>query len=75
MSVDAILAQGTISQRRKKLEELAGGKGLSAAYTATLSRMQAQRGHNFSNKVLAQRIQSSDTDLTQVDLYIADIQD
>jgi len=27
----------------------------------------------FSNKVLAQRIQSSDTDLTQVDLYIADI--
>ena len=29
----------------------------------------------FSNKVLAQRIQSSDTDLTQVDLYIADIKD
>jgi len=30
---------------------------------------------SFSNKVLAQRIQSSDTDLTQVDLYIADIKD
>jgi len=29
----------------------------------------------FSNKVLAQPIQSSDTDLTQVDLYIADIKD
>ena len=29
----------------------------------------------FSNKVLAQRIQSSDTDLTQVGLYIADIKD
>ena len=32
-------------------------------------------GACFSNKVLAQRIQSSDTDLTQVDLYIADIKD
>jgi len=31
--------------------------------------------HSFNNKVLAQRIQSSDTDLTQVDLYIADIKD
>jgi len=31
--------------------------------------------NSFSNKVLAQRIQSSDTDLTQVDLYIADIKD
>jgi len=30
---------------------------------------------SFSNKVLAQRIQSSNTDLTQVDLYIADIKD
>jgi len=29
----------------------------------------------FSNKVLVQRIQSSDTDLTQVDFYIADIKD
>jgi len=32
-------------------------------------------GIAFSNKVLAQRIQSSDSDLTQVDLYIADIKD
>jgi len=30
---------------------------------------------SFNNEVLAQRIQSSDTDLRQVDLYIADIKD
>ena len=35
----------TISQRREKLEELARGNGLSDAYTATLTRLRAQKGN------------------------------
>jgi len=35
----------TIRRRRKKLEEMAGGNGLSDAYTATLTRLKAQRGN------------------------------
>ena len=35
----------TIRQRRKKLEEMARGNGLSDAYTATLVRLKAQKGN------------------------------
>jgi len=35
----------TISQRRKKLLEMARGNGLSDAYTATLTRLKAQKGN------------------------------
>ena len=35
----------TIRQRRKKLEEMERGNGLSDAYTATLSRLKAQNGN------------------------------
>ena len=45
LNVDAILGEVTIRQRRKKLEEMTQGNGLSGAYTATLSRMKAQKGY------------------------------
>ena len=35
----------TIGQRRKKLEEMARGNGLSDAYTATLTRLKGQKGN------------------------------
>ena len=35
----------TIRQRRKKLEEMTQGNGLRDAYTATLSRLKAQKGY------------------------------
>jgi hypothetical protein len=35
LNIDAILAEVTIRQRRKKLEEMTQGNGLSEAYTAT----------------------------------------
>ena len=35
----------TIRQRRKKLKEMTQGNGLSEAYTATLTRMKAQKGY------------------------------
>ena len=35
----------TIRQRRKKLEEMTQGNGLSDAYTATLTRLKAQKGN------------------------------
>jgi len=35
----------TIGQRRKKLEEMARGNGLSDAYTTTLTRLRAQKGN------------------------------
>ena len=44
LNIDAILGGVTIGQRRKKLEEMARGKGLSDAYTATLTRLKAQKG-------------------------------
>ena len=43
--MDAILGEVTIRQRRKKLQEMTHGNGLSDAYTATLSRLKAQKGH------------------------------
>src|SRR5205807_2578820 len=45
LNMDAILGEVTISQRRKKLEEMARGNGLSDAYTATLTRLKAQKGN------------------------------
>src|SRR5207302_11271946 len=44
-SMDAILGEVTIRQRKKKLEEMTGGHGLSNAYTATLTRLRAQTGN------------------------------
>jgi len=45
LNIDAILGEVTIRQRRKKLEEVTRGNGLSEAYTATLSRLKAQKGY------------------------------
>ena len=45
LNIDAILGEVTIRQRRKKLAEMRQGKGLSDAYTATISRLKAQKGH------------------------------
>ena len=45
LNLDAILGGVTIRQRRKKLEEMTQGNGLSDAYTATLSRLKAQKGY------------------------------
>jgi len=45
LNIDAILAEVTIHQRRKKLEEMTQGNGLSEAYTATLTRIKEQKGH------------------------------
>jgi len=45
LNIDAILGEVTIRQRRRKLGEMTQGNGLSDAYTATLSRMKAQKGY------------------------------
>ena len=45
LNIDAILGEVTIRQRKKKLEEMTQGKGLSDAYAATLSRLKAQKGY------------------------------
>ena len=45
LNIDAILGEVTIRQRRKKLEEMAQGGGLSDAYTATLRRLKSQKGN------------------------------
>src|SRR5205807_7950097 len=45
LNIDAILGEVTIRQRRKKLEEMRQGSGLSDAYTATLTRLKAQKGN------------------------------
>ena len=45
LKMDAILEEVTIRQRRKKLAEMTQGNGLSDAYTATLSRLKAQKGY------------------------------
>ena len=45
LNIDAILGEVTIRQRRKKLVEMTQGNGLSEAYTATLSRLKAQKGY------------------------------
>ena len=44
LTIENILGEMTICQRRKKLEEMAQGNGLSDAYTATLTRLKAQGG-------------------------------
>ena len=45
LNIDAILGEVTIRRRRKKLEEMTLGGGLSDAYTATLTRLKAQKGY------------------------------
>ena len=45
LNIDAILGEVTIRRRRKKLEEMTQGNGLSDAYTETLSRLKAQKGY------------------------------
>ena len=45
LNIEAILGEVTIHQRRKKLEEMAQGSGLSDAYTATLTRLREQTGN------------------------------
>ena len=54
LNVDAILGEVTIRQRKKKLEEMTKGNGLGDAYTATLTRLKAQKGNKstFGLKVL-----------------------
>ena len=43
LNVDAILAEVTLHQRRKKLDEMTKGEGLGDAYAATISRIKAQQ--------------------------------
>jgi len=45
LNIDAILAEVAIRQRRKKLEEMVQGNGLSEAYTATITRIKEQKGY------------------------------
>ena len=45
LNIDAILGEVTIRGRRRKLEEMIRGSGLSEAYTASLSRLKAQKGY------------------------------
>ena len=45
LNIDAILGEVTITQRKKKLEVMARGNGLSDAYTATLRRLGVQEGN------------------------------
>jgi len=45
LHIDAVLGEVTIRQRRKKLQEMVRGNGLSDAYAATLTRMKAQKGN------------------------------
>ena len=42
--IDAVLREKTIGQRKKKLAEMARGKGLSDAYTATLKQLKPKEG-------------------------------
>ena len=45
LNIEAILEGVTIGQRRKILKEMARGSGLSDAYTATITRLKAQKGN------------------------------
>src|SRR5437879_8965051 len=45
LNMEAILAEVTVSQRKRKLAEMTRGNGLSDAYTATLTRLKAQKGN------------------------------
>ena len=44
LNIDAVLEEVTISRRRKKLNEMIQGNGLRDAYSATLARINAQKG-------------------------------
>ena len=45
LNIEAILGEVTIGRRRKKLEGMRRGSGLSDAYTSTLTRLKAQKGN------------------------------
>ena len=45
LNIEAVLGEVTIRQRRKKLQEMVRGDGLSDAYMATLARLKAQKGN------------------------------
>ena len=45
LHIEAILGEVTIRRRRKKLEEMMLGNGLSDAYTASLTRLKSQKGY------------------------------
>ena len=45
LKIEVILGEVTIGQRRKKLEEMTRGNGLSDAYTTTLMRLKRQKGN------------------------------
>jgi len=45
LNIDSILGEVTVRQRRKKLEEMTQGNGLSDAYTETLTRLKTQKGN------------------------------
>ena len=45
LNIEAILGEVTIGRRRKKLDKMTQGHGLSDAYTATLRRLRAQKGY------------------------------
>jgi len=45
LNIDAILAEVTISRRRKKPDAMVRGNGLGDAYKAILARMKAQKGN------------------------------
>jgi len=45
LHMDTILGEVTIRQRREKLEEMTLGDGLNDVYTATLTRLKAQKGY------------------------------
>src|SRR5437588_9922141 len=49
LNMDVILGEVTIRQRRKKLEEMTKGNGLGDAYTATLTRLKAQKGNKSTS--------------------------
>jgi len=49
LNIEAILAEVTISRRRKKPEAMVRGNGLGNAYKAILARMKAQKGNQSSH--------------------------
>ena len=44
LNIDAVLEEVTISQRKKRLEQMIQGNGLRDAYSATMARIKAQKG-------------------------------
>ena len=45
LSMDAILGEVTVRRRRRKLDEMTHGNGLSDLYSTTLMRLKAQKGY------------------------------